>query len=144
MKRLVLKMVSRFGFELVHRSVWRDVQLRLHRAEKGPPPSGQTDKPELSPDQRYPSELRAQLAACINERDDLSARVGRANTIVDVFEHERARLHSEMEANRAQLSNLDNSGRIRELEIENKRLRLQVTDLEMYLKESRKAASAYR
>ena len=150
-------MVERAGYVIVKADTWREHERQLTEALSARAETPITQalasaceatniqlKGQLS---EYKSQLtsfadqlgqcQSQLAECAKERHLLSLRIGRAEAHAHSADRERGRLQSEVTACRDQLARADTSGRIGELEAENRRLRQRVADLETYLEETR-------
>jgi DNA repair exonuclease SbcCD ATPase subunit len=89
------------------------------------------------------NDLEKRLAECVNERHLLTLRIGRAQARVQAFKRRRDHLETELRLSREQISRLDTSGRIRELEAENRGLWQRISDLEVYLQETRGSSRPY-
>jgi hypothetical protein len=89
------------------------------------------------------ADLEKGLAEWVNERHLLTLQMGRAQARVQAFKRRRDRLQTELRICREQISRVDTSGRIRELEAENRRLWQRISDLEVYLQETRGLSRPY-
>jgi chromosome segregation ATPase len=89
------------------------------------------------------ADLEKRLGECVNGRHLLTLQRGRLQARVQALKRRRDRLQTELRFNREQISRADASGRIQELETENHRLWQRISDLEVYLQETRGSSRPY-
>jgi chromosome segregation ATPase len=89
------------------------------------------------------TDLEKRLGECVNARHLLTLQMGRLQARVQALKRRRDRLQTELRFSREQISRADTSGRIQELETENHRLWQRISDLEVYLRETRGSSRPY-
>jgi chromosome segregation ATPase len=89
------------------------------------------------------TDLEKRLGECVNARHLLTLQMGRLQARVQALKRRRDRLQTELRFSREQISRADTSGRIQELETENHRLWQRISDLEVYLQETRGSSRPY-
>jgi chromosome segregation ATPase len=89
------------------------------------------------------ADLEKRLGECVNGRHLLTLRMGRVEARVQALKRRRDHLQTELRFSREQISRVDTSGRIQELEAENRRLWQRISDLEVYLQETRGSSRPY-
>lgn len=110
MKRVLLSVLERLGYVLVHADAWRNIQQR--------PAGGEA-----------PGQAREYVSS--------SPQMARVQMQIQALERRCADLTAELKTCREQLARSDASGRTRELEEKNRQLSQRIADLEVYLKETR-------
>jgi chromosome segregation ATPase len=89
------------------------------------------------------ADLEKRLGECVNGRHLLTLQMGRLQARVQALKRRRDRLQTELRFSREQILRADTSGRIQELETENHRLWQRISDLEVYLQETRGSSRPY-
>lgn len=122
MKRIILKTLEQLGYKLMRVDEWSALQGQWGFREAGI------------------GTLEAQLTNCLNDCHRLGLRGDRAEARIQALARSRDHVRADLQTCRELAAAEDPSGRLGELENENRRLQRQLADLEVYLRETREAS----
>jgi chromosome segregation ATPase len=157
-KEILLRICERLGYVVLRIEVWKEFlqrQANIEASYRSVEAQLQANieasqrsvaaqlKGQESCQHNQSEQLESQLASLTSERHFLATRIGRAQARVQALRRRRGHLQAELMVVREQLACRDTTGRIRELETENRRLWQRLADLETYLEETRASSRPY-